>query len=102
MIAISSPCNERWLRAARWRSVHPRQAQQRVGEGGGHAGLLAQLAHHGDQRVQLHRLAGFHVLQHRGLERAQLARDGVAVFGLLVDGHADARADGPWPPASPR
>src|SRR5215470_8427914 len=59
--------------------VQARESQQGVGERRRHAGHLAHLLHHGDQGVELHRLAGFHVLQHGGLERAQLARDLVAV-----------------------
>jgi hypothetical protein len=69
------------------------QAQQRIGERRGHAGQRAQLLHHRHQRVEFHRLAGFHVLQHRGLEGAELARDLVPVFGLLRDRDADAAAD---------
>jgi hypothetical protein len=70
------------------------EAHERVHVGRGFAQVLADLAHGADQRVELDGAAGFHVLQHRGLERAELARDGVAVFGALVDGDADARADG--------
>lgn len=73
--------------------MQPRQPQQRIGERRGHLRQLPQLAHRGHQRVQFHRLAGLHVLRHGGLERAQLARDLVAVFGLLGNRQADARTD---------
>ena len=58
-----------------------------------HARQLAQLPDRRHQRVELDGLAGFHILQHRRLERAELARDGVAIFGLLVDGDAQALTD---------
>ena len=56
----------------------------------GHPGALRDLAHDGQQRVDFERLAGLDVLQHRGLERAELARDGVAILA------ATARSGSRW------
>src|SRR4051812_19722662 len=73
--------------------MQPRQSQQDVGEWRGDAGQLAELLDDRDERIEFHRLARLHVLQHRRLERAELARDLVTVFRLLRDRDADARAD---------
>ena len=55
----------------------------------------ADLVDGADQRIDLERAAGEHVLQHRGLERAELARDSHALLARLRDRAADARADAP-------
>ena len=72
---------------------HARQSQQRFEVGGRHVHALRDLAHDGEQRVDLQRLARLDVLQHRRLECAELARDGIAVLGRLLDRAADRRAD---------
>ncbi len=47
-------------------------------------GQLAQLPHDGDQRVELHRLASLHVLQHGSLEGAQFACDFMPIRRLPI------------------
>ena len=46
-----------------------------------------------DDAVELDRASGLDILQHRGLEGAEPAGNGMAVFRLLGDGAADAFAD---------
>jgi len=70
------------------------EPQQRICEPGRHAAQLTEQAHRKHQRIQLDRFARGHVLQCRGLEGAELAADGVAVFRLLVHGDAQALTNG--------
>ena len=72
--------------------MQSREAQQRVHLGVG-SPTLSDFAHRGQQRVDLDRLAGFDVLQHRGLEGAELARHGVPVLGPLARSARRSRAD---------
>src|SRR5664279_3849392 len=70
-----------------------RKTEQRIELRRGLADPLPDFAHRGQQHVDLDRLAGFDVLQHRGLECAELARDGVAILPALLDRTADSGAD---------
>jgi len=66
---------------------------QRVGIGGRHADDGADLADRAGERVEFERPPGFGVLEHRGADVAELARDRVPVVGGLLDRAADPRAD---------
>ena len=61
--------------------LQPRQPEQRIGKRRRNAGALAEFANGADQRVEFDRPAGLDILQHRGLEGAQLARDLVQSSG---------------------
>ena len=65
---------------------------EKAGPSPPHGPPLRVLAHDEQQRVELDRRARLDFLQHRRPERAQLARDRVAVFGGLRDRAADRRA----------
>ena len=56
--------------------------------------MLPNTLHSRQQRIEFNPSSFLDVLQHRCFERAQLARDGVAVFRLLRDRDADVLANG--------
>src|SRR5713101_1312597 len=69
------------------------EPQQRVGVGGRDPHLPADLGHRGQQGVDLEGPARLRVLQHGRPERAELARDGIAVLAALADRTPDPLPD---------
>ncbi|MCY1188469.1 hypothetical protein D9M73_295840 [compost metagenome] len=55
--------------------------------------MLAELLDRRHDAVEFDGTAGFHILQHGALERAQLCRNDVSVFRALFNHAADARSD---------
>src|SRR5579872_7595879 len=73
-------------------AVKPRQPEDRVDVRRRDPEPRSQFVNHTDNRVQFERPAGFHVLEHRGLEDAQARGDLRAIFRRLVDGASELLA----------